>query len=330
MSRIYQQNKEKIKSLVCKALEVEYAGIEALINRLDDAVVEAVKLILDCQGKIAVLGMGKSGHIGRKIASTLASTGTPAFFLHPSEALHGDLGSLTRSDVALILSHSGQTEEILRLLGQIKRMGIPFIAMTGNPESELARKANLHLDISVPEEACPLNLAPTASTTATLALGDALAVCLLEIKGFQPQDFARLHPGGNLGKQLVTTVADIMDTEYIPQVSEQTSVQDSVSEIHRGHYGITAITDAKGQLLGAFSLGDLLRLHHSQPKLRFLTEPIARHLNRNPQRINSNALVAEALFLMETKHIRCVFVCDSGQKLQGMLGIYESLKAIDY
>ena len=328
MNKAFEQNKSHILGLVRKALEIEREGIEALLERLDTPVVEAVRLIGSCSGKVAVLGMGKSGHVGRKIAATLASTGTPAFFLHPAEALHGDLGMVMRGDVALMLSGSGQTEEMLQLLGPLGRMGIPLVAVTGHPNSELARRAQIHLDVSVPREACPLNLAPTASTTATMVMGDAIAVCLLELKGFQDKDFAQLHPGGSLGKKLLTTAEDIMDKKNLPQVTENTSIEQAVQEIHGKGYGITTITKAQGRLCGAFSLGDLLRLHAKQSN--FMQEPVSKYMNPKPHFVTPDTLAAQALFLMESKHIRCVFVCNQQQQPIGMLGIYEVLKAIDY
>jgi arabinose-5-phosphate isomerase len=288
-------------------------------------------MLFACKGKVVVTGMGKSGHVANKIAATLASTGTRAFFLHPAEAIHGDLGMVSREDVVLAISNSGNTEEILRLLGPLRRMDVQLVAMTGDPQSELARRAEAHLDISVPREACPLNLAPTASTTAALAMGDAIAVTLLSLRGFKPEDYALFHPGGNLGKKLMTTVGDLMDTgDRLPVVPEDTPVAAAVQEIQARNYGLTSVVDAQGVLSGSFSLGDLMRLHIQDPALTFMQRPVGDFMNRAPRSVTPDVLAARALNMMETRNIRALFVTDAQRHMVGIIGIYEVLKAIDY
>lgn len=320
-----------ILSEIRKALDIEAEAIRALSARVDESTVAAVRLMLECEGKVVVTGMGKSGHIGKKIAATLASTGTRAFFLHPAEAIHGDLGMVGRGDVVIAISNSGATEEILRLLAPLRRIAVNLIAMTGNPESELARRAEVHLDVGVALEACPLNLAPTASTTAALAMGDALAVALLSLRNFKPEDYAVFHPGGNLGKKLMTTVGDIMDADdALPRVPDSATVEVAVQEIQAKNYGLTAVTDAKGRLTGAFSLGDLMRLHTGDPSLKFMQEPVSAFINASPRSAQSTMLAARALNIMETHNIRALFVTDEEGRPVGIIGIYEVLKAIDY
>lgn len=314
-----------------KALEIEIAGLRGLVARLDSSFEDAVNLILACDGKVAVTGMGKSGHVGQKIAATLASTGTTAFFLHPAEAIHGDLGMVASGDIALAISNSGETEEVVRLLAPLRRIGVPIIAMTGNPKSELAKRSQVHLDVSVAEEACPLGLAPTASTTAALAMGDALAVCLLLKKGFTKDDFALFHPGGNLGKTLVTLVSDLMETgEKVPIVEDSVPVKLAIRELQEKRYGLAAIVDKEGKLRGVFSMGDLTRLHLADPSLAFMDNPILDFATRDPKTTRPDVLAARALNTMETHNIRALFAVDESGKPAGIIGLYEVLKAIDY
>ena len=248
------QPSPKALDLACQVLRIEGDAVLALIGRIDDTFLEALSLILNCHGRVIVSGIGKSGHIGRKIASTLASTGTPAYFVHPAEASHGDLGMITADDVLIVLSNSGESAELLNILPSVKRQGAKLIAMTGNPQSSLARDADAHLDAGVAQEACPLNLAPTASTTAALALGDALAVALLDARGFGAEDFARSHPGGTLGRQLLTRIRDVMRTgEAVPTVLPTTSVAEATREISRGGIGMTVVITPEREVLGIFT-----------------------------------------------------------------------------
>ena len=314
-----------------KALRTEIAGLEGLLNRLDGSFEKAVQMVLNCKGKLVVTGMGKSGHIGQKISATFSSTGTPSFFLHPAEAIHGDLGMVEPTDIVLALSNSGNTEEVVRLLGPLRRIGVPLIAMTGAPDSELARRAEVHLDASVAQEACPLGLAPTASTTAALALGDALAVVLLEMRGFSPEDYAMFHPGGNLGKKLMTTVADLMDTgEKIPIVTEETPIRQAIAEIQQKRYGLTAVVNGQNQLTGVFSMGDFTRLHLEDGNNQFMDDAIKLHISASPRTITEEQLAARALHTMENHNIRALFVVDRENHPIGIIGLYEVLKAIDY
>jgi arabinose-5-phosphate isomerase len=314
-----------------RALQIEAEGIQGLIGRLDEQFVRAVELLLACQGKVVVTGIGKSGHVAHKIAATLSSTGTQAIFLHPADAIHGDLGMTGPRDVALAISNSGNTEELLRLLGPLRRIGVQLIAMTGDPDSELARHAEIHLNVGVPREACPLNLAPTASTTAALAMGDAIAVTLLSLRGFRPEDYAIFHPGGSLRKQIVTTVQDLMAAEEaLPRVPEDTPVEAAVREVQAKNWGLTAVVDAAGRLSGAFSLGDLLRLHTRDPSLAFMKRPVRDYMTRSPRAVSPGALAAQALNIMETHNIRALFVTDAEHRPVGIIGIYEVLRAIDY
>jgi arabinose-5-phosphate isomerase len=314
-----------------RALEIEIDGIRALIPRLGPPFEQAARMILACKGKVVVTGVGKSGHIGTKIAATFSSTGTPAYFLHPAEALHGDLGLVAKDDLALAISNSGQTEELIRLLGPFRRIGIPLIAMTGNPDSELAKRAEVHLDVAVPQEACPLGLAPTASTTAALALGDALAVCLLSLRNFRAEDYAIFHPGGSLGKKLVTTVGDLMESgTKLPQVPHTATVREAIPELQNKRFGLTSVVDAQGVIAGVFSMGDLTRLHLSDPSLAFMQKPISEFMTHNPRTTTADALAARALHDMESLNIRALIVIDEAQHPVGVIGLYEVLRAIDY
>jgi len=312
--------------LARKVLAIEANAVSALASRLDERFLDAIGMILACRGRVVVTGVGKSGHIARKIASTMASTGTPAFFLHAAEAGHGDLGMITRDDVVLALSNSGQTDELLTIIPLIKRQGAKLIALTGNPDSALAREADAHLDARVAVEACPLNLAPTASTTAALALGDALAVALLDARGFNEQDFARAHPGGALGRRLLTHVSDVMRTgESIPSVPEAASFFDVLLEMSRKGMGMSAIVDSNRKVLGIFTDGDLRRTLERKPDLRSLK--VADIMKRDPRTIAPQKLAAEAVELMERHKITQLLVVSDAGELVGALNTHDLLRA---
>lgn len=320
-------DKDKVISLATAVIETEADAVRHLKTRIDDTFYQACEHMLGCKGRIVVTGMGKSGHIGGKIAATLASTGTPAFFVHPGEASHGDLGMITQQDVVLALSNSGETDEILTILPLIKRLGVPLIALTGNPDSRLAEEADVHLDVSVDKEACPLGLAPTSSTTATLVMGDALAVSLLESRGFTANDFALSHPGGRLGKRLLLHVQDIMHTgEGIPRVSEAASLSDALVEMTQKGLGMTVITGPDEQVMGVFTDGDLRRvLDHGEVNVRELN--IADCMIQNPKTIRPDQLAAEALQLMDTKRINALPVVDEQHRLIGAINMHDLLRA---
>lgn len=316
---------------VRRALTLEAEAILDLVPRVGHQAEHALKLMYECQGKVVIVGMGKSGLIGRKIAATLSSTGTPSIFMHPADAIHGDLGVLSRNDIVIALSNSGSTAEVIKLLAPIRRMGIPLIAMTGNPHSEMAKRADIHLDVGVTREACPLNLAPTSSTTAAVAMGDALAVTLLAMRGFRPEDYAVFHPGGNLGRKLVTTVADLMETgDKLPLVREDQLMKEVVDEVMQKNYGITSVVDAGHKLVGSFSAGDLLRLHIRDRSMSFLDLPVSEFMHRKPRSIDPGSLGAQALHDMEKNNIRALFVVNSENEPIGIIGLYEVLKAIDF
>jgi arabinose-5-phosphate isomerase len=312
--------------LARKVLAIEAEAVSALIPRLDERFLDAVGLILACRGRVVVSGVGKSGHIARKIASTMASTGTPAFFVHAAEAGHGDLGMITRDDVVLALSNSGQSEELLTIIPLIKRRGAKLIALTGNPDSPLAKEADAHLDARVAQEACPLNLAPTASTTAALALGDALAVALLDARGFNEQDFARAHPGGPLGRKLLTRVAEVMRTgKDIPAVSDTDSFSDMLAEISRKGMGMTAILGHGKKVVGIFTDGDLRRTLESKPDIRGLK--ITDVMKRDPRTIAPHKLAAEAVELMDRHRISQLLVVAETGELAGALSLHDLFRA---
>ncbi len=307
-------------------LEIEAAAVSALVDRVDESFVRACRYMLDCRGRIVVSGMGKSGHIGSKIAATLASTGSPAFFVHPGEASHGDLGMITRDDVVLAMSNSGETAELLTIVPLIKRLGVPLIAMTGNPRSTLAREADVHLDVGVAKEACPLGLAPTSSTTATLAMGDALAVAMLETRGFTQDDFAMSHPGGALGRRLLLRVADVMhDGDAIPRVAPGVSVAAALDEMTAKGLGMTAVVDADGRVIGVFTDGDLRRALDRDVDLRVAT--IDELMSRTPRTTTPGVLAAEALNLMETHRINALLVTAEDGTLTGALNMHDLLRA---
>jgi arabinose-5-phosphate isomerase len=308
-----------------RALAIEAQAVTALEARLDERFAEACRICLICAGRVVVTGIGKSGHVARKIAATLASTGTPAFFLHPADAGHGDLGMITRADVVLALSNSGESQEVLQLVPHLKRLGVSLIAMTGNASSVLARLANVVLDVSVPEEACPLNLAPTASTTASLAMGDALAVTLLEARGFTAQDFARAHPGGALGRRLLLRVADIMRTgAALPRVRPHDSLGDGLLEMTRKGLGMTVVVDAEDRVLGVFTDGDLRRALDRQVDIH----RAAMHevMTSSCKTIGPRELAADGVHLMETHRITALPVVEAG-KLVGAFNVHDLLRA---
>src|SRR5574340_142605 len=280
--------------LAREVLSIEAAAVQALVTRIDKDFLRALEVILRCEGRVIVSGMGKSGHIARKIAATMSSTGTPAYFVHPGEASHGDLGMITSKDVIIALSYSGESQELMTIVPVIKRQGAKLISMTGNPKSSLAQAANVHLNEHVDKEACPMGLAPTASTTAALALGDALAVALLDAKGFGAEDFARSHPGGSLGRRLLTHVRDIMRSgERLPMVRENAMLSDAILEISKKGVGMTAIVDATQRVLGIYTDGDLRRT--LEKKLDFSATPVRSVMSANPRCISPDALAAEAV-----------------------------------
>lgn len=307
-------------------VDAELAAISALKQRIDDHFVEACQYLLACQGRIVVIGMGKSGHIGGKIASTLASTGSPAFFVHPGEASHGDMGMVTKKDVVLALSNSGETTEILTLLPLIKRLGIPLISMTGNPRSALARVADVNLDVSVAQEACPLGLAPTSSTTATLVMGDALAIALLDARGFTAEDFAMAHPGGSLGRRLLLRITDVMRTgEAIPRVSTQANLKQALIEMSQKRLGFTTIIDVDGNLAGIFTDGDLRRALDQNFDVH--TTVITEVMTKQSKAIHPDILAAEALSIMENYMITSLLVLDNDNNLIGVVHMHDLLRA---
>lgn len=313
-----------------RVLKIEAEAVLRLIDRLDDGFDRAIDLILGCRGRVVVTGMGKSGHIGNKIAATLASTGTPALFLHPAEGIHGDLGMVTKGDIVIALSNSGETEELSRMLPSLKRIGIRIIALTGNAESTLARNSDVVIDVGVKEEACPLGLAPTASTTATLAMGDALAVVLLDRRGFKEEDFACYHPGGSLGKRLLLRVRDIMHTgDAIPKVADTALVKDAIYEISSKKVGVTAVVDADGKLQGVISDGDLRRWMERTEKSgeNLLSKQAREIMTRNPKVIGKDALAAEAVALMENSSITCLLILDAKARPEGVIHLHDLLKA---
>ncbi|CAK0757435.1 D-arabinose 5-phosphate isomerase KdsD [Gammaproteobacteria bacterium] len=317
---------DKLRRLGLAVIETEAAAVARLAQRIDDAFVNACFHLLACQGRIVVIGIGKSGHIGGKIAATLASTGSPAFFVHPGEASHGDLGMITAGDVVLALSNSGDTEEILTILPLIKRLGIPLITLTGKPDSPLARAATVNIDVGVEQEACPLGLAPTASTTAALAMGDALAISLLEARGFTTEDFARSHPAGRLGRRLLLRINDLMHTaDGIPRVAQEVRVSEALVEMTRKGLGMTAVVDSAGIVVGIFTDGDLRRtLDH---ELDVHTVGIAEVMTRNFRHITPDLLAAEALQLMETHKINALLVIEESGLLVGAINMHDLLRA---
>ncbi|MCD9029268.1 KpsF/GutQ family sugar-phosphate isomerase [Luteimonas sp. BDR2-5] len=310
-----------------RVFDVEVEGLRAVAARLDGAFSAACARMLECRGRVVCTGMGKSGHVARKIAATLASTGTPAFFVHPGEAGHGDLGMITDADVVLALSYSGESDEILMLLPVLKRQGNPVIAMTGRPGSTLAAAADVHLDVSVPAEACPLALAPTSSTTASLAMGDALAVALLDARGFTADDFARSHPAGALGRRLLLHIRDVMHGgDEIPAVGADASLADALMEMSRKRLGMTVVVDGERRLLGLYTDGDLRRTL-TDPAIDVRSARIADVMTREPFAIHADALAVEAARLMETRKITMLPVLDDARHVVGALNIQDLLRA---
>ena len=308
-------------------LNTEAEAISALTGRLDQRFHDACELILKCAGRIVVTGMGKSGHIGNKIAATLASTGSPAFFMHPGEASHGDLGMITADDLVIALSNSGETSEITLLLPLLKRIGIPLVALTGNPASTLARSANIHLDVSVAREACPLGLAPTSSTTATLAMGDALAVAVLEARGFTEEDFALSHPGGQLGRRLLLRVSDIMHTgDAIPMVTAETTLKDTLLEMTVKGLGMAGVIDAASKrLVGIYTDGDLRRTFEQMPDIE--SALVRDYMTPNCVTIEADRIASEAVKIMHDKKINALMVVDKELVVQGALNMHDLLRA---
>lgn len=309
-----------------EVLQIESEAVLSLANRLGDGFVAAIRLILACRGRVVVSGMGKSGHVGNKIAATLASTGTPAFFVHPAEASHGDLGMITPDDVVIALSNSGESSELVAIVPLIKRHGTRLIAITGAPTSTLATLADVHLDAGVEKEACPLGLAPTSSTTAALALGDALAVGLLKARGFSAQDFARSHPGGKLGRRLLVRVSDVMHTgTELPMVDIESSLTDALLEMSAKGLGMTAVVDANMQIHGIFTDGDLRRVLATGTDLR--SARIADVMKQGPRSIEGDKLAAEAVQLMESMRINGLLVADTANRLVGVFNMHDLLRA---
>jgi len=309
-----------------QVLEIEAQEISSLANRLDDHFVNAVQLILHCDGRVVVSGMGKSGHIGRKLASTFASTGTPSFFMHPAEASHGDLGMITSNDVVIFLSNSGKSDELLSILPVIKRIGAKIISITGNSNSELAKESEIHLSAQVSQEACPLGLSPTASSTASLALGDALAICVLDQRAFTAEDFARSHPGGSLGKRQVIRVRDIMrKADQVPSINDHALPSDAVLEISLKGLGFTAIVDKEFKPIGMFTDGDLRR--QLSKKIDYEKQSIKEIMNKNPKTIFDDQIIIDAINLMEASKINGILVVNREFKLVGAFNMHDLFKA---
>ncbi|RUO23491.1 D-arabinose 5-phosphate isomerase [Aliidiomarina iranensis] len=309
-----------------RVLEIETAAIQAMQTAINDDFANACQLLIRCKGRVVVTGMGKSGHIGGKIAATLASTGTPAFFVHPGEASHGDLGMITPQDTVIAISNSGETHEVLSILPVIKRLGVPLVALTGQPESTLAKLADVHLNVAVSEEACPLGLAPTASTTATLVMGDALAVALLHARGFTANDFALSHPGGSLGKRLLLRVSDIMHAdERVPKITSDAIITEALLEISQKGLGMTTIVDAENRLLGLFTDGDLRRILDQRVDIH--QTKIAEVMTTGCITTTPNTLAAEALKLMETRKINGLIVLDKDKTVVGAFNMHDLLRA---
>lgn len=313
-------------AIAASVLRIEARAVSELVSRLDETFAAACKICLETEGRVVVTGMGKSGHIGGKIAATLASTGTPSFFMHPAEASHGDLGMITSHDTLLAVSYSGETDEVVTILPLVKRMGAKLISMTGNPGSTLAKVANAHLNVHVDEEACPLNLAPTASTTATLAMGDALAVALLESRGFTAEDFARSHPSGSLGKKLLLRVADVMRTgDAVPSVAATVSVSEGLMEMTQKGLGMTAIVDETKRILGVFTDGDLRRTLDSEISVHKTKMKTVMHSGCIT--VRPDVMAAAAVHIMEENKITSLLVADENNNLVGALNVHDLFRA---
>ena len=317
---------QRLLDTASEVISTEARALQALSSRVGESFVRAVRLILACEGRVVVTGMGKSGHIGCKIAATLASAGTPSFFVHPAEASHGDLGMITRQDVVLALSNSGETDELLRILPRIKRLGAGLVTLTGNESSRLAREADVNIDVSVEKEACPLGLAPTASTTAALAMGDALALALLEARGFSAEDFAHSHPAGRLGRRLLLHLRDVMHTgDGVPQVSPGTPLGEALMEMTRKGLGMTAVTNEQGALVGVFTDGDLRRMLDNRMDVHAVT--IGEVMTRSCVTAAPEMLAAEALNIMQVRKINALLVLDADRRLVGALNMHDLLRA---
>jgi len=315
-----------VRKIAERVFRLEADAILGLIPKLDERFEAAVEVLRGCGGRVIVTGMGKSGLIGRKIAATLASTGTPAYFLHPAEGVHGDLGMVARGDVVVALSNSGETDEVLAILPLLKRLGVPIVLLTGNPGSALARQCEVVLDVGVPEEACPMNLAPTSSTTAALAAGDALALALLELRGLRPEDYAALHPRGALGWRSLFRVADLMLTgDAVPIVPDTTPLREVIVEITQKRKGMTTVIDREGRLLGVITDGDLRRLHLSGGPIESLTA--AQVASREPKVIRAEDLAAKALEVMETWQITSLVIVDQARRPVGLIHMHDVLRA---
>ncbi len=325
-SPMTDQTATDFRTSALRAIRIERDAIDALEGRIGEQFDRACEVIMACKGRVVVTGMGKSGHVGNKIAATLASTGTPSFFVHPGEASHGDMGMITPQDVVIAISNSGNTSEVVTILPLIKRMGAPLISMTGNANSTLAREAVANLDVSVEVEACPLGLAPTSSTTATLVMGDALAVALLEARGFSAEDFAFSHPGGSLGRRLLLKVSDIMHSgDRIPVVNESTPLSGALLEISRKGLGMTTVVDDQGKLTGIFTDGDLRRTLDRSVDIH--NTPIREVMTRHGKTIEADHLAAEALNIMEEMKINALPVLDAGGALVGAINMHDLLRA---
>lgn len=318
--------RKAISKMALTVIDIEARSIAALAERIDENFIAACERILDCGGRVVVIGIGKSGHIGSKIAATLASTGTPAFFVHPAEAMHGDLGMIQPGDVVLAISNSGETDEVNAILPPLKRIGVSLIAMSGNPGSTLARHSDIHLDVGVEQEACPLGLAPTSSTTAALVMGDALAVSLLESRGFTPEDFARSHPAGQLGKRLLLHIRDVMHIgDDIPSVPETATISQTIVEMTRKRLGMSAVLNTDGHVIGVYTDGDLRRTMDAGVDLH--TTPITEVMTKGGKSIEPGALAAEAVQMMEEFRIQGLLVVDENGELVGALNFQDLLKA---
>jgi len=319
-------NSDAVKNLARAVIETEAAAVGQLAERLDQGFLDACRFMLECKGRVVVIGVGKSGHIGSKIAATLASTGTPAFFVHPAEASHGDLGMIKPLDVILALSNSGETDEVNVILPVLKRLGVIIVAMTGKPNSTLARHSDAHINVAVAKEACPLGLAPTSSTTAALVMGDALAVSLLETRGFTREDFARSHPAGQLGRRLLLHIHDIMhDGDEIPAVSVTASISQAIVEMTEKRLGMTAVVDESGQVVGVYTDGDLRRTLDAN--LDPHRTPVSEVMSRGGKRIHPEALAEEGLHMMQQHRIQGLLVVDGDDRLVGALNFQDLLKA---
>ncbi|MBT5891778.1 MAG: KpsF/GutQ family sugar-phosphate isomerase [Chromatiales bacterium] len=320
------QKTTNFKQQALQVLTIEAQAVADLAAKIDDRFDTACELILACEGRVVVTGMGKSGHIGGKIAATLASTGTPAFFVHPGEASHGDLGMITAKDLVIGISNSGETNEILKLIPLLKRLGIPLITMSGDPDSSLGKAANVVIDVGVREEACPMNLAPTASTTATLAMGDALAVALLDNRGFTKEDFALSHPGGSLGKQLLLTIADLMHSgDDMPVVESKEKLSAGLMQMTSKGLGMTAVTDSNGILLGILTDGDLRRAVDRHGDIRDIA--IAEIMSRKCKTVRPEMLAVEAVLILEDNRINGLIVVDADNRAIGALNVHDLLRA---